>query len=87
MPLMNPFARRDVQDHSGVVIPISEARGRASTETEMKAESEVKSKDDGSVASGSAGGFSIEHLRMEVESDVAIEGHDTAYDRMYHTPP
>lgn len=82
MKLSNPFAQEEV-DHSHVVIPIGASKNRVSTDSEGKVDPEFRSKDNGSASSVSAGGFSIEALRAEVMSDVAAEGHDTAYDRTF----
>lgn len=77
MSFVNPFTHKEV-DNSHVVIPLGR---HSSVGSESKIDSDIKSKDDGSISSGSAGGLSIEALRAEVMSDVAVEGHDTAYDR------
>ena len=76
---VNMFAEKPVEP-TDVVIPYGEAHRRSSNE---KPNSNVKDKDDSSVSSGSAGGFSIESLRAEIDGDLAVEGHTTAYDRMY----
>lgn len=76
---VNTFAKKEVEP-TNVVIPYGEAHRRSNNE---KPNSDVKDKDDSSVSSGSAGGFSIESLRAEIDSDLAVEGHTTAYDRMY----
>lgn len=81
MGFSNPFSHKE-EDNSHVVVPLGSAHHRPSIDSSQdKIDPEIKSKDDGSVSSGSAGGLSIESLRAEVMNDVAVEGHDTAYDR------
>lgn len=89
MGFNNPFADRD-EDHSDVVVPIEEAfhRRPSSGEKDDKGSSkssavgtEVKSNETGSLSSASSGGFSVEQLKDEIECNVAVEGHGTAYDR------
>lgn len=76
---VNTFAKKEVEP-TDVAIPYEEAHRRSSNE---KPNEDIKNKDDSNVSSGSAGGLSIESLRAEIDSDLAVEGHITAYDRMY----
>lgn len=75
------FSEREA-DHSDVVVPISS--GHVHERDEQGLDPESKTGDTASLSSGSAGGFSIESLRAEVESDIAVDpsGKATAYDSM-----
>lgn len=92
MPIfMNPFAKHDVSDFPDVYVPLADAHRYASVvaQHEEKSEkSEKSSSPDG--PGGEADGrpslnysaYTIEGLRAEIETDLAVSGHDAVYDRM-----
>lgn len=79
------FSERDV-DHSHVVVPIAAGHKMPNTE---KPHADAKPKEDDSLSTSSAGAFSVESLKAEIESDVAVDPSQkaTAYDRMFHLNP
>lgn len=83
----NPF-KKDRQNFPGVVIPLAGAPAHSPNITE-KDDKETKSLDLASSSENGAAGsqigstLTLEALRAEIESDVAIATHDSAYDRMF----
>jgi hypothetical protein len=85
---INPFAKHDVSEYPGVLIPMAQARRHSSIVSEKStksAEAGEPAADDASSSSSTGGQapmpLTIESLRAEIEDDLAAGGHDTAYDR------
>jgi len=74
----SPFKNHDVSEFPDVVIPLSQAQRRNSTSSKEKPDDSSRASSD-RVQTGSA--MTIEDLRAEIDSDLAVGGHDTAYDR------
>jgi len=79
---INPFAKHDVSEFPGVLIPMAQARRHSSiVSVESKKLAEAGHADDASQSSHPTGVLTIESLKAEIEEDLAAGGHDTAYDR------
>jgi len=80
----NLFSPKET-DHSHVVLPMDQAYHRAPEHVEFKPQSdvEIKPKEDGDLSVASNRGFSIDQLRGEILDSDSVQGHGTAYDRMY----
>ncbi|KAI9746961.1 MAG: hypothetical protein M1835_002284 [Candelina submexicana] len=86
---INPFAKHDVSDFPGVLIPLQQADRHASVvsafDKKMKLEGGADSPPIYDEAkAGQHVDYSpttLEGLRVEIEEDVGASGHDTAYDR------
>ncbi|KAI9719305.1 MAG: hypothetical protein M1812_003635 [Candelaria pacifica] len=86
---MNPFAKHDVSDFPGVLIPLQQADRHASVVTafdeKMKLEGGADSPTvDSEGKPGLDANYSpttLEGLRVEIDEDIGASGHDTAYDR------
>ncbi|KAF2004881.1 MFS general substrate transporter [Amniculicola lignicola CBS 123094] len=91
MPIfLNPFAKHDVSDFPGVLIPLHQAPHRNSvaslrcpsvSSAPSKQDRQGSEKDVGESASSVIVGLTIEQLRTEVESDLASNDLHSAYDR------
>jgi len=75
MPLLNPFKKHGTPHYPEVLIPLADGHA-------------PDAGDEKDAASGNAEGspvhytnLTLEALRAEVESDIAVSGHDTVYDR------
>ena len=89
---MNPFAKHDISDFPGVLVPLEDAH-RHSTVTKKYEEKlgsnaegsstpdVVDSEKDGAHHSAEYTPYTIEGLRSEVETDLQAGGVSTAYDR------
>ena len=82
--ILNPFAKHDVSEFPGVLIPLDQAHHRASVISANKKEVDASLARD--APSSYEGGITLDELRVEVESDVAASGHDSAYDRKTSFP-
>ncbi|KAI7548969.1 MFS general substrate transporter [Hortaea werneckii] len=82
---MNPFATHDVSEFPGVHVPLAGSRRDPSTAPDDKKDNEKPedspSDDASSQASQQAGVLTLESLKAEIDAEVAMSGHDTAYDR------
>lgn len=80
---MNPFATHDVSDFPGVHVPLANARRDLFTAPDKEDEKpeDSPSDDASSQASQQAGVLTLESLKAEIDAEVAMSGHDTAYDR------
>lgn len=91
MRSLNPFAKYDVSDFPGVLKPLARTQRhpvvrRPSVTSDKSKLVEERPDDDttsdaASRASQQAGVRTQESLKAEVEDEVALSGHDTAYDR------
>ena len=77
---MNPFAKHDVSEFPGVLVPLA-GPSRQRSETPAKDEKPADSDDTSSQASHQAGVLTLESLAAQVDEDIAKYGHDSAYDR------
>lgn len=83
---MNPFATHDVSEFPGVHVPLARSTQGPSTAPGEENEKDEKpedspSDDSSSQASQQAGVLTLESLKAEIDAEVALSGHDTAYDR------
>lgn len=87
MPMfMNPFAKHDVSEFPGVLVPLSQAQRHSSAVLMAKKKDDKEglsppSSEKGERRSSTYNIYTIEGLRAEVEADVAAGGHSTTYDR------
>lgn len=86
---MNPFAKHDVSDFPGVLIPLHQAERHPSVvsaydEKKFEAGADSPPSYDSEGKPGVNANYSpttLEGLRVEIDEDLAASGHDTAYDR------
>jgi hypothetical protein len=88
---INPFKQHDHRGFPDVLIPLSEAH-RDSQQPRTKGGDPVPgaptldgiiSAENGSTLPPEPNILTFEALRAEVENDLAVSGHDTAYDRKF----
>jgi hypothetical protein len=87
MRFLNPFKKYDLEDFSGVVVPlnvaprhpsvVAENNRRLSTASTLETGESVTEKS----ATNTNGGLTIASLRAEVDADISASGHNSAYDR------
>ncbi|PTU25043.1 hypothetical protein P175DRAFT_0451310 [Aspergillus ochraceoroseus IBT 24754] len=73
---INPFHKNEHQDLSGVVVPLSNVPAPLHPALEKRVPADEKTG-----GNSQHGHLTLETLRVEVESDIAASGHDSAYDR------
>lgn len=81
-PFSNPFAKPDAELYAQNVVPLSEASHDSHSIDEKTASTDSSEKASAGRSSPTRGALSIEILKAEVENDAAVDGHNTAYDRM-----
>lgn len=95
MVFLNPFKKYDLEDFSGVWVPLAEApprhasvvaenKRRASLVASITTDSEkglTKKDTNRSTGSDDDATLTLESLRAEVDEDLVASGHDSVYDR------
>lgn len=85
MRFLNPFKKYDLDDFSGVVVPLNVAPRHPSVVTEnnrrLSTASTVETGEGVIEKPDTEGGLTISALRAEVDADIAASEHNSAYDR------
>ena len=84
---INPLKKHDVSEFEGVYEPLSESRRHPSVVAAQKEKARKVFNDSKSVEEGESpppeySAFTVEGLKLEIDSDIAASGHDSIYDRM-----
>ncbi|EEP76871.1 conserved hypothetical protein [Uncinocarpus reesii 1704] len=77
---VNPFKKHDAPEYPGVLIPLAEEQNTQSPVDDDK-NLDAGSAEKGSIQTTRATTLTIEALRAEIENDVSVSGHESAYDR------
>lgn len=97
MRIVNPFRKNDRDSYPEVVIPLARASSKPSASsvdekspvpdgtTHVRNSLDHSSAEENGAAPVKCDELTIESLRAEVEADAVITGHDSTYDRMFHS--
>ena len=83
--MMNPFAKHDVSDFPGVLVPLDQAHRHVSVvdkkDNKLDPADGAATETAGPQAGGEYSAFTIESLRAEIDDDLAASGVNSTYDR------
>ena len=82
-PFNNPFAKPDAAKFAESVVPLSQVSHEHHSIDKETASTGTNEKGSTGRGSPTRTSLSIEILKSEVDNDVSVNGHNTAYDRMY----
>ena len=82
-PFNNPFAKPDAAKFAESVVPLSQVSHEHHSADKETASTGTNEKGSSGRGSPTRTSLSIEILKSEVDNDVSVNGHNTAYDRMY----